>query len=138
VHSCRPCSQDPDCLGEKPGRERKDGKVTAYERVVQLSLLLLGGLKKLQMQVFDQLAGTTGNGLETLGLSSSGVKVGWISIQSSTEPVIQPAQFGPESNQSSHLVTNQGPGCDVTATELWVPWEQGGVNTMNHIRPLCW
>ena len=65
-------------------------------------------------------------------------QVGWISIQSSTEPVIQPAQFGPESNQGSHLVTNQGPGCDVTATELWVPWEQGGVNTMNHIRPLCW
>lgn len=32
---------------------------------MHLSLLLLGGLKKLQMQVFDQLAGTTGNGLES-------------------------------------------------------------------------
>lgn len=40
------------------------------------------------------------------------VQVGWISIQSSTEPVIQSAQFGPESNQGSHLVTNQGPDCD--------------------------
>ena len=65
-------------------------------------------------------------------------QVGWISIQSSTEPVIQPAQLWPESNQGSHLVTNQGPGYDVTATELSVPWELGRVNAMNHTGPLCW
>lgn len=64
-------------------------------------------------------------------------QVGWISIQSSNEPVIQFAQFGPESNQGSHLVTNQGPGCDVTTKEIWVPWELGGVNAMNHTGPLC-
>ncbi|TNN70383.1 hypothetical protein EYF80_019409 [Liparis tanakae] len=62
--------------------------------------------------------------------------VGWISIQCSTELLIQPAQFGPESNQGSHLVTNQGPGWDVTAAERWISWELGGVNAMNHIGPL--
>lgn len=66
------------------------------------------------------------------------VQVGWISIQSSTEPVIQSAQFGPESNQGSHLVTNQGPGCDVTTKEIWVPWELGMGNAMNHTGALYW
>lgn len=57
-------------------------------------------------------------------------QVGWISIASSTEPVIQPAQTGLESNQ--------GPGCDVTVTELCGSCELGGVSAMNHIGPLCW
>lgn len=46
------------------------------------------------------------------------VQVGWISIQSSTEPMIQSAQFGLESNQGSHLVTNQGPDCDDITKEI--------------------
>lgn len=60
-------------------------------------------------------------------------QVGWSRIQAITELLIQLAAFGPESNQGGHLVTNQGLGCDVTATELGVSWELGGVSAMNHI-----
>lgn len=57
-------------------------------------------------------------------------------IQSSTEPVIQSAQFGLESNQGSHLVTNQGSDCDDITKEIWVSWKLELVNAMNHIGPV--
>lgn len=49
---------------------------------------------------------------------------------------IQSAQFGTESSEDSHLVTNQGRCCDVTAKHLWVPWVQRRVNATTQTGPL--